>query len=477
MYKKPAEGWLKNIDFMLLDLVCLEAAFFFSYLLRHGLQNPYLSPLYRNEAIVFALIQVLASFLERFFEEVFRRGYYVEFVASLKHVCLIVLTATFYLFAIQEGEAFSRTVLMLTGVFYFISGYVSRVFWKLHIKGGNPTAKRKRSLLLITVAGMAEETLEGIGKMEEKCLYVTGIVLLDGAGDTKQVQNIPVMDSADVTEYVRREWVDEVFVNLPSGEDLPEGLKQNLVEMGVAVHRVLAKSISMKGQRHDVEDMGDYTVLTSSINVISWKESLYKRALDIAGALVGCLATVLLTVFVAPAIYFKSPGPVFFSQVRVGKNGKRFRMYKFRSMYPDAEERKKEYLEQNLVEDGLMFKIPNDPRIIGGEKGKGIGNFIRRYSIDEFPQFFNVLKGDMSLVGTRPPTVDEWERYELRHRARMAIKPGITGLWQVSGRSGITDFEEVVRLDTEYIENWSIGLDLRILVKTVFTVFQSNGAM
>ena len=116
--------------------------------------------------------------------------------------------------------------------------------------------------------------------------------------------------------------------------------------------------------------------------------------------------------------------------MRVGRNGKLFKMYKFRSMYPDAEERKQELLAMNEVEDGYMFKIENDPRIIGSEKGagKGIGNFIRKTSLDEFPQFFNVLKGDMSLVGTRPPTLDEWEKYEPHHRGRMSIRPGITNV-------------------------------------------------
>ena len=157
-------------------------------------------------------------------------------------------------------------------------------------------------------------------------------------------------------------------------------------------------------------------------------------------------------------------------------------MYKFRSMYMDAEERKKEYMAQNKISDGLMFKMEDDPRIIGSEKKdrngrpRGIGNFIRNTSLDEFPQFWNVLKGDMSLVGTRPPTVDEWERYDLHHRVRMSVKPGITGMWQVSGRSKITDFEEVVRLDTEYIRNWSWMLDIQILLKTVAVVLKHEGA-
>ena len=205
--------------------------------------------------------------------------------------------------------------------------------------------------------------------------------------------------------------------------------------------------------------------------------------MDIVGGLVGCLITGILFIFVAPAIYIASPGPIFFAQERVGKNGKRFKMYKFRSMYMDAEARRAELMKDNKLGDEKMFKLDFDPRVIGnkilpdGTHKTGIGNFIRRTSIDEFPQFFNVLKGDMSIIGTRPPLSSEMNFYELHHRARLAIKPGITGMWQVSGRSDITDFEEVVRLDKEYITNWNIGLDIKILFKTILVVFREDGAM
>lgn len=158
-------------------------------------------------------------------------------------------------------------------------------------------------------------------------------------------------------------------------------------------------------------------------------------------------------------------------------------MYKIRSMYMDADARKQELMSQNRVSDGMMFKLDFDPRIIGNEimpdgtKKTGIGEFIRKTSIDELPQGFNILLGQMSLVGTRPPTVDEWEKYEFHHRARLATKPGLTGMWQVSGRSDITNFEDVTRLDTEYIENWSLGLDVKILLKTVAVVLGHRGAM
>ena len=191
---------------------------------------------------------------------------------------------------------------------------------------------------------------------------------------------------------------------------------------------------------------------------------------------------IVLIIF-GPVIYHNSPGPIFFAQERIGRNGRKFRMYKFRTMYPDAEERKKELMEQNRVKDGMMFKMDFDPRIIGnkilpdGTKKEGIGSFLRKTSLDELPQSWNILMGDMSLVGTRPPTVDEWEKYEPHHRARMSFRPGLTGLWQVSGRSQITDFEEVVKLDTKYIDEWSLGEDLRILLKTVKVVLGDDGAM
>ena len=158
-------------------------------------------------------------------------------------------------------------------------------------------------------------------------------------------------------------------------------------------------------------------------------------------------------------------------------------MYKLRNMYMDAEERKAELMKDNKLGDEKMFKLDFDSRVIGnkilpdGTHKTGIGDFIRRTSIDEFLQFFNVLKGDMSIIGTRPSLISETNFYEMHHRARLAIKPGITSMWQVSGRSDITDFEEVVRLDKGYITNWNIGLDIKILFRTVMVVLRKDGSM
>jgi exopolysaccharide biosynthesis polyprenyl glycosylphosphotransferase len=218
-----------------------------------------------------------------------------------------------------------------------------------------------------------------------------------------------------------------------------------------------------------VQQLSGYSVISFTLKTMDSRRLLIKRLVDIVGALVGLVLTAILTPFVALAIKIDSPGPVFFSQTRIGKNGRRFKIWKFRSMYIDAEERKKELEEKNEVK-GLMFKMENDPRITK------VGSFIRKTSIDETPQFLNILAGDMSLVGTRPPTEDEFEKYNGYYRRRMSITPGLTGMWQVSGRSDIQDFEEIVKLDLEYIDNWSLGLDIKILFMTVFAVLGRKGS-
>ena len=277
-------------------------------------------------------------------------------------------------------------------------------------------------------------------------------------------------------------WVDEVFLLQPDGVAFPTRFLDSLVQMGIQVSYTMAAVSESDWFATEIGRVGPYKVLTSSVRFISAGQYIVKRLIDIVGGIVGCAITGVLCLFVGPAIYLKSPGPIFFTQERVGQNGKPFRMHKFRSMYLDAEKRKADLMAQNKIADGMMFKMDDDPRIIGSEKKNrkgrpaGIGNFIRNTSIDEFPQFYDVLRGRMSLVGWRPCTMAEWEKYDMQHRIRASMKPGLTGMWQVSGRSNITDFDEVVRLDRYYIENWSLGLDLKILLKTVVIVIRGSGA-
>lgn len=192
-----------------------------------------------------------------------------------------------------------------------------------------------------------------------------------------------------------------------------------------------------------------------------------KRLIDILGAIVGLLITAIVFIPVAIATQFDNPGPIFYSQMRCGLNGQVFRIWKFRSMVVKAENLK--HLVKNQAK-GHIFKNDHDPRITK------VGRFLRRTSLDELPQFWNVLLGDMSLVGTRPPTVEEVEKYEIHHWERLQVKPGITGEWQANGRSTVTDFEDIVRMDVDYQRKWSVTYDICLIFKTIWVVFAKKGA-
>ncbi len=482
MYRRDSKGWLKHLDFMVLDLLVLQVAFVLSYVLHHDWHNPYEDPLYANMNLFLLLCDLVIIFFTEPFRNVLKRGYYRELEAIVQQALFVELFAVLYLFVQKVGGDYSRVSMMLMGILYVVIGYIVRIVWKLVLdKFQRPG---KRSLLLVCNMENVVSTISNIRHNNYGTFQLSGLVLVEEGFVGTEIGGVPVVAEAkDVSAYAQKNWVDEVFINLPDAEDLPRHMMDDFVEMGVTVHLNLNQVTHSPGRVQIVEKVGNYTVLTSSMNYATTKQAFAKRAMDILGGLVGCLICGLLIILVGPVIYFSSPGPIFFAQERIGKNGKHFKMYKFRSMYMDAEERKKELMAQNKISGGLMFKLDFDPRIIGnrilpdGTRKTGIGQFIRSTSIDEFPQFFNVLKGDMSLVGTRPPLISEFEAYQQHHRARMSVKPGITGMWQVSGRSEITDFEEVVRLDTQYINEWSIGLDIKILLQTVLAVLKRKGSM
>ena len=471
MYKKENNSWLKHIDFVILDILCLQLAFILAYEIRVAKGIPYLNPLYENMAFVLVIFQLLVSFFGESFSGVLRRGFLIEMKCMIEHEICVMLLAVLYLFMSQQGVMYSRGAFTIMCTLYFFIAYAARIGWKKVIRSRKFVEGEKRSILIITTDAEAANVVKALRGDSYGTYHLAGVALLDKNKTGSMIQRVPVVAGADdVTAYIHKNWVDEVFFALPEHVDIPKKIMKDCNRMGVVTHVQLA-ALNELGKNQVVEEIAGYMVLSSSINIVSSWQLLVKRLMDIAGGLVGCIFTGIIYIFIAPIMKVKSPGPVFFSQVRMGKNGKPFKIYKFRSMYMDAEEWKKELMEKNNIKDGLMFKMDDDPRII-----KGIGHFIRKTSLDEFPQFWNILKGDMSLVGTRPPTMDEWDKYELHHRRRLAIKPGLTGMWQVSGRSEITDFEEVVELDTKYIEQWSIGLDIKILFKTVTVVFTGSGA-
>lgn len=481
MYKRNAQGWSKHFDFILADEISLQIAFILAGLIRlHSLT--YTSPLYRSLGFMLALIDALVLVLHNSMHNVMSRGYYVELVETVKHCFLVFAFSTVFLFAAQAGVAYSRILLFLTFLLHIVIGYGIRILWKNFVRTRGRETEKKNSMLVVTALDTAEEILTRLAEDSVSDYTITGVVLTEPT-NLEQVAGVPVVsDLEGAAGYIVREWVDAVYVDAPLSDERIVKLMDDCALMAVPTHYHV-RNMSRGGVKRFSEKIGGTTVLTTSMNYATPLQTLIKRAFDIAAGLAGSLIALIVMAIVGPIIKRESPGPILFKQERIGQNGKHFKMYKIRSMYMDAEERKKDLMEQNRVKDGMMFKLDFDPRIIGnkilpdGTKKTGIGDLIRRFSLDEWPQFFNVLQGNMSVVGTRPPTVDEWDKYEYHHRARLATKPGITGMWQVSGRSAITDFEEVVRLDTEYISNWSIGLDVKILFKTIGVLFSRKGAM
>ena len=451
MYKRKEQGWFKHLDFILLDALCGQLALFLAHGWRHGFRpGLYGIEIYRNLAIWMGLFSVVIAILFNTMHDVLKRRWTTELRQTLTQCLLVFGTVVIYLFSVKGSEQYSRITLWLSLGLYAVLAFVTRMLWKQLLRRRLRRSK-SRAVLLVADEASAGDIMARFKAHSLENIGLSGIVLVDRDAAGELIDGVPVVANlCDAAQYI---WTMHLQM-------APTGLGKQVVET-----------------------VAGMPVITSSINIATPLQLLIKRIMDIFGGLVLSIAALVTIVIVGPIIKIKSPGPILYKQERIGQNGRKFKMYKIRSMYMDADARKQELMSQNRVSDGMMFKLDFDPRIIGNEimpdgtKKTGIGEFIRKTSIDELPQGFNILLGQMSLVGTRPPTVDEWEKYEFHHRARLATKPGLTGMWQVSGRSDITNFEDVTRLDTEYIENWSLGLDVKILLKTVGVVLGHRGAM
>ncbi|MCD7832557.1 MAG: sugar transferase [Lachnospiraceae bacterium] len=461
---------------MILDLVCFLISIWLAYAIHINQWEIWESQLYRSLMIIIALVHICVSAFDSNYKNILRRGYLKELTAVIRHVAFVISVMLILMFFQKSFDSLSRTIVVYTAVFSLTVIWLERTLWKKFIH--HRLAKNPRFLLLVTDLAGAERILN---QFEDQMLdfQVNGIALVgENPGRIKDVNGVPVVANTEtLIDYLMKSATDEILFSIPQNTQLPPELIRECSLTGITIHLEITASDELSEARYE-EGIAGVTVMTSYLKLITTGQAFFKRTMDIAGAIVGLIITGIAFLFVAPAIYLSDPGPIFFKQERVGKNGRTFKLYKFRSMYQDAEARKAELMEKNEMK-GQMFKMENDPRIIGsGPDGTrhGLGHFLRASSVDELPQFWNVLKGDMSLVGTRPPLPSEVNLYNTYHRARLAIKPGITGMWQVSGRSDIDDFEEVVRLDTQYIQNWSLSLDVKILVKTVLVVFMRKGS-
>ena len=460
---KSFDHYLKKFGILALDIGCILIALSLAYFV-YPLNTMPMS----NYLIILLLLALGYNFVNSQNRNLFARGYLIELkeviVYNIYLLCGLVLIAFFW----KKLETTSRLLTSYFFCFNIVIMYLSRVLVKVLLRRMyNDDPKKTKGILMVVEKG--QEAL--LDTFRSGLTYnVIGTLIVDRDQVTGTVDGNKISCTLDkLVNTVVTYQIDDVVFKLPGqGQKALFELITDFEDMGANCHYALDVPTGARGNA-TMEMFGEMFMATYTLRTQSTWQLVIKRVMDICGAVVGLILCGIISIFLVPAIKLDSPGPAIFSQIRIGKNGRRFKFYKFRSMYVDAEERKKELMKNNEM-DGLMFKMEDDPRITK------VGKFIRKTSLDEFPQFWNVLVGDMSLVGTRPPTEDEFNKYNGHYKRRLMMTPGITGLWQVSGRSSITDFDEVVKLDLEYIDNWSLLGDIKILFKTVISVIKRDGA-
>lgn len=436
MYKRSIDGWAKHWDFILLDTIVLQLSFIIAYWVRYGNFFTYESRnAYRTSSFVLLLLSIVVAILFHTMHNVLSRGLWAEIKATIIQCGFVFAGIVIILFSAKDSNHVSRLVLYIAMGLYCVLGLLTRFGYKrilLTVKKGSP----KREMLLVGDEKGIKRTLEAFNHHPEEGVNIKSIVRVDGDSHSDGES----IELANAAEYIRNAWIDEVYIACSDASLIPEDLMKSCREMAVTVHQqMMMADASDKLDNVWVEKIAKQPVLTTSVNIPRPRAIIVKRCVDIIAGLILSILAVVVLIIAGAVIKIVSPGPVLLKLERIGQNGKKFNMYMIRTMYMDASNREP------------------DHRVI-----KCIGSFLRRWSLDELPKGFNVLAGTMSLVGTRPPSTDEWEGYKYHHRARLACKPGIAGLFTVIGGRD-ADFETATRIDTYYITNWSIGLDLRIL--------------
>lgn len=449
-----------HIILLVSDFTGAALSIVLAYLIRYHLFIG-ISENFDSIAIAIYLL-VITLFVNAFYspvENYVSRGPYSELLnVSLRQLICVAIHVLILYFAHIAGT-FSRLVFGYYLVISILIIWAFRLLIKKYLRENYKNTSAATRVVLVAEKSRIPRITKRIESSDEWKTTITKTIAIDISGYEKALK------------YIVHHEADEVFISIADITDEQEYLEfiRKLIMMGIKVDIDINQfELDLPGKK-SLDEIGKCAVASFASRRPRLSQRFLKRTVDIIGGIIGTLIFMLAYLILGPMIKLDSKGPVIFVQKRVGLNGRAFDFYKFRSMYADAEARKKELMDRNESK-GLMFKMEDDPRITK------IGKFLRKSSLDELPQFINVLRGDMSLVGTRPPTMDEFEQYETWHKARLSMKPGITGLWQVSGRSDIKDFDEVVKLDMQYIDNWFIWNDIKIILKTIWVVIAGKGS-
>ena len=463
MYRMQRQGWFRYLEFILLDSLILSLIFGFSYAVYNKV--PFFPP--SRDVAGLAILILLFIFSESIMLKVHNnlqgRDTLKEFFVCLEEVGVLVILLVFFYYVARNDFFQSRRLIQFFSIFGFIAIFAFHEIWKFLIRHVFKSRMFNKLLLIVTDTASFDAVMRKIRLYGEDRYSIVGMVLTDtDEYFGKQYEGIRVLARKDtLAEDIQDRWVDDVFIFTRPDDGLPEKTMAELSAMGITTHSYINLKIERQAELF-VEKFCGTMVVTENIRRASIWGLIVKRTMDIVGAIIGLVFTALITIIVGPMIFFADPGPIFFSQVRIGQNGKKFLMFKFRSMTVQEESEEKK---------GWTTK--NDPRVTK------VGKVIRKTSIDELPQLFNVLRGDMSLIGPRPerPQYVEKFREEIpRYMVKHQVRPGMTGWAQVNGYRGNTSIRKRIEYDIYYIEHWSVAFDIKILILTVFKGFINRNA-
>jgi exopolysaccharide biosynthesis polyprenyl glycosylphosphotransferase len=375
----------------------------------------------------------------------------------------LLLCGALYLF---EGAAISRAVVMSTIVLSTALLCTRRALWRRVVYRRCRAGIETRNVMIVGAGRVAHALRNHLDSLEHLGFRFKGFVALTEreaeSGDADVIGDV-----RNCVSLARSLFVDEIFFSIPGDKKLVIGLVEEARQAGIDV-RVVPDLYDGLAWNAPVEYIGQFPTIPLHRKDFPIGAFLFKRVLDITVSMIALLLLSPLMLVIALAVRFDSDGPIFYRAQRIGRKGRTFSCYKFRTMVQNADKMKEQLAHMN-ERDSILFKIANDPRITR------VGSFLRKYSLDELPQFYNVLRGDMSLVGPRPPIANEVEQYDLSHLRRLNVLPGITGLWQVEARQD-PSFDSYISLDTAYVENWSLWLDMKILARTLGVVLSGTGS-
>jgi exopolysaccharide biosynthesis polyprenyl glycosylphosphotransferase len=377
----------------------------------------------------------------------------------------LLLTGTLYLI---RAEAISRTVVLVTLGMVTIALSLRRLIYRIMIYKNFERGVGTRNVLIVGTGPEAHALRHHLENMRHLGYTFVGFIDSPESGTGFSASSSDVVGSLKTMfQYARKQFVDEIFFTAPCDRALVQDVVEEARVRGVDL-RIVPDMYGGLLWTTPIEYIGQFPTIPLHRGHVPVTALLLKRFLDILFSALALIILFPVLVAIAIAVKLDSPGSAFYTSERIGKKGVVFRCIKFRTMVRDAESRRSEVVHLN-ERDGTLFKISKDPRITK------VGSFLRKYSLDELPQFFNVLSGDMSLVGPRPPIASEVKEYKLSHLRRLDVTPGITGLWQVQARQD-PSFDRYISLDVAYIENWSIWLDLKIIMLTIGVVFAGTGS-